>query len=277
MGACSRVGQFRTEGRKRLLFAGDRWQTLRMIEETATEPRVPSAETIAFFVRMQRGMLRWKKEMLAVQAGVSLSTLERVERGEPVSIGSLEKLAVALGQDKGAFTQPRVPLGEEEAARRLAESFAWVKDTVPVKVAPLRKERQLREILGTLTAILSSDLDDAEEDLAQLREWLDLASFMSARDGKFFGPRPDRSFRRRDLYRDVFACVQNIERRYKAVCMVGVYKAESNLDGFAEIDVAVVVFRSRENNPAIATYEEMRGPAFIDMKQVLRDWLEADD
>lgn len=44
---------------------------------------LPVPATIAFFVRLQRGMMGWKKETLAGFARVSLSTIERIERGEP--------------------------------------------------------------------------------------------------------------------------------------------------------------------------------------------------
>lgn len=46
--------------------------------------QVPSPEMIAFFVRFVRALRQWKKSTLASFAGVSLSTVERVERAERV-------------------------------------------------------------------------------------------------------------------------------------------------------------------------------------------------
>ena len=75
----------------------------------------PSAESIAFIVQMQRGIWGWKQQTLASIAGLSLTTVQRVERGEVVSSLSLEKLAKALGFPTGYLTVYRRKLSEEEA------------------------------------------------------------------------------------------------------------------------------------------------------------------
>lgn len=84
--------------------------------------RVLPSDTIASFVRVQRAMLGWKQGTLASFAGVSLFTVERIEHGEPVSVGSLDRVATALKQPPGAFTASRVPVTAEEAMRRLEAS-----------------------------------------------------------------------------------------------------------------------------------------------------------
>ena len=48
-------------------------------------PEVPPPELIAWFVRLVRGLRNWKQTALADFACISLSTVERVERGERVS------------------------------------------------------------------------------------------------------------------------------------------------------------------------------------------------
>ena len=59
---------------------------------------VPPPKVIADFVRWSRQVLQWKKETLASFASVSLSTVERIERGERVSSESLDRVAAALKQ-----------------------------------------------------------------------------------------------------------------------------------------------------------------------------------
>ena len=86
-------------------------------------PHVPSRGSVAAFMRFQRGMLGWKKGTLASFAGVSLSTVERIERGEPVSAECLDKVASALGQP-AAFTEPRVPLTAEEYREKIEDGLA---------------------------------------------------------------------------------------------------------------------------------------------------------
>ena len=82
---------------------------------------VPPPKFLAAFVRLQRGILDWKQDTLASFAGVSLSTVQRIEGGERVRLQNLDKVAVALGYKPGDFTEPRVPLsfGQEEWKRRV--------------------------------------------------------------------------------------------------------------------------------------------------------------
>ena len=56
------------------------------------EPQVPPIEAVAFLVRSARRLRQWKKETLADFARVSLSTVERVERGEKISAENLALL-----------------------------------------------------------------------------------------------------------------------------------------------------------------------------------------
>jgi len=52
---------------------------------------------LAEFTKFQRAVLGWKQETFASFAGVSLSTIERVERGEKVRNESLDKIAETIG------------------------------------------------------------------------------------------------------------------------------------------------------------------------------------
>ena len=244
-------------------------------DDHTAELVVPPSDVLAFFVRFQRGMLRWKQATLAAQANVSLSTIQRVERGEPISKNKLEAIGLALGHPPGTFTAPRVRRSEEEAVKLVADSFSWLADTVPVEVAPLRKEPQLREILGAVCAYLDSDLGpEAEEDMAALREWMDFASWMAATAEGLVTPRPGRSFKKRELYADIFRHVGMMEKKYRAVCLVGSYDATSNVELFATLRVGVLSFRSKILNPAAATILELRGQPVIDLRKALHDWTE---
>ncbi len=109
-------------------------------------PVVPPIELVAMMTRTVRGLRQWKKETLADFASVSLSIVERVERAEPVGNESLERIAVALGYERGAFTQPRVPIPREEAAARLADDVGHL-DAVEVRC--FRTHRQVRMVAGT--------------------------------------------------------------------------------------------------------------------------------
>src|SRR5580693_6137184 len=91
----------------------------------------------------------------------ALSTVERIERGDPVSSESLERVSEALRQPPGAFTAPRIPLSSKEAWRKLDESAAPFDDRVAVPVRPLRGHGQIAKLAGThLYIVDASRLDD---------------------------------------------------------------------------------------------------------------------
>lgn len=243
-----------------------------------SEAVVPPPDVLAFFIRFQRQMMRWKQAILASKADVSVTTIERVERGDSVSQESLEKIGNALGHPPGVFTAPRVLASDDEAFRRVVESFSWLTDTVPVKVAPLRKEPQLREILACASAFLDSDLGPvADQDLATLKEWLDFANWMVATSEGSIAPHPGRSFKKRELYSDIFAHVGMMERKYRAVCLVGTYEATSNVEMFATLRVGVFAFKSKARNPAATAIPELRAPPHLDLRKTLAEWLGATD
>jgi transcriptional regulator with XRE-family HTH domain len=54
-------------------------------------------------LRLRRG---WSQEQLAVASGVSVRTIQRLERGQPPSPSTAAALAVALDVDPGAFGEP---------------------------------------------------------------------------------------------------------------------------------------------------------------------------
>src|SRR5258708_19592950 len=83
---------------------------------------VHSIEVVGFGVRWNRGLRQWKTTTLADFARVSLSTIERIERGEKVSDEALDRIAQAFGYAAGYFTTPRLPLSAEETATSVVET-----------------------------------------------------------------------------------------------------------------------------------------------------------
>jgi hypothetical protein len=72
-------------------------------------PTAPPIELVAFVVRWNRGLRQWKTTTLADFARVSISTVERIERGEHVSDDALDRIAQAFGYEAGYFTATRLP------------------------------------------------------------------------------------------------------------------------------------------------------------------------
>lgn len=219
----------------------------------------PDPKGLGAYIRFQRAQLHWKQATLASMASVSLSTIERVERGEPVRAGSLEKIALALGQEQDAFTRPRRQLNGDEMVAHMTECLAIFKGKIPISVAPFRTEQQLRALAATHFAVVDTDIDDpdAYDDLAGLREWIDLAAFMKAQQTGVFKMRREREYRARQLYSDVFEHVDAIERRHNAVCLVGTYEAECEDPDYGPVPIGLLTLRSKARNPAAALVDQM--------------------
>jgi transcriptional regulator with XRE-family HTH domain len=168
---------------------------------------VPPPELIAFNVRMTRRLMNLKKSALAHLAGVSLSTVERVENAESVSPECLDKIAAAFGEQPGYFTAPRPLQPHDKAATEFSEKFGRL-EAVPVR--HLNTQAQVRALAGCHSFVVNApELDDLKEDIRGLVEWLDLAAFvvspLTHSDGDEGG--------RRRLYADVLTAVANLEKQ----------------------------------------------------------------
>lgn len=234
-----------------------------------TQTFILDGAAIANFVRLQRKFLHWKQDTLASQAGISLRTVERIERGETVSPSVLRKLALALRLPENEFLRSRTRPTEDEMAARLAESFSWMADTVPVAVKPLKTEPQLKRLLYAHSLLLKDDLDpEAEPMLDELRGYLELAVHVRLEIDGVIGPKPKRDFRVRPLYRDVLDCVRRIERTHKAVCLSGTYKAALSDRPGETATIAVLAVRSRTRNPAIGTFRTLLAPSTLTEREI---------
>jgi transcriptional regulator with XRE-family HTH domain len=204
-------------------------------------PGVPAPELIGFVVRWERDLRQWKKSTLADFACVSVSTIERVERGEKVSVEALDCIAQGLGREPGYFTAPRYRLGPEQAAASLVETFGEME---AVAVAPMNT-CQVREAARCHAFLMHrpdvTEIYDA--DLANLAEWLDLASFILSTETK----RTSASKRgRRGLYNDILGCVREIEKRGLTV-LSGVMNAPQ--EGIPDWKVAVISVTPKLSDP----------------------------
>lgn len=219
-------------------------------------------------------MRQWKQATLASFAGVSLSTIERIERGEPVSKESLDRVAVALGYSAGDFTTPRVPLGAEQSFTKLEESLARFADRVSVPVRPLRTQPQILALARCNYFLVDgSHLDEKyQDDIRNIREWLDLTGFIlgEEKEGLSDGGRP---VRLRQLYADVLRAVLEVERRAYAVALCGTYTAKTNDKRVQTTDVALVAFFPKLTDPGAIKREVLLAPDTIDVHAAWRAFL----
>lgn len=205
-------------------------------------PVAPPLPLIAFCVIVGRRMMGWKQETLASMAGVALSTVERVERGESVSRETLEKIGALLGHPPGAFTEPRIGIGLDEAARQFADQW---RTRMVVAVAPFENQRQIRSAIAAHYYLLHRvDIPaDADAEIRTLIEWLDLGASMYS--GFPFGEEP---MPKREFYREVLKGIHALRAR-------GIQVLVGNFDvsrAIGNMNVCLVSLTLAKDDPAAA-------------------------
>jgi len=200
----------------------------------------------------------WKVSTLADFASVSVSTVERVERGEKVSEEALDKIAMALGREKGALYAPRIPLGPEKAFEAMMETYGNLEE---VSVSPMNTQRAIREAAkcdGIL--IHHPDVPHAYDDeISNLREWIDLASFVLCDEIECGDAEPSR----RKLYNDILVYIAEMERRGLNV-LSGVMLSSVPKDG--NLKVAIISVTPKINDPGAIK----RTAIFVDKRLISR-------
>jgi transcriptional regulator with XRE-family HTH domain len=205
--------------------------------------RRPSRDLLAMLIRMGRGMRGWKAQTLADFASVSLSTVERAERGDKVGDAALDAIATALGYEPGDFTRERTPLSPAEAQAAIVRDWGAL---VAVNVAPLVKEAQIRA-LSRCHAILKMGRGHSAEScdaLDELAEWLDLIAFVRSNLTPSKEPK-----RLRELYRGALDCVARLRATGMNV-IAGVWPDPR--PGIPDFTVAVLAISPRALDPGAA-------------------------
>ena len=238
------------------------------VERLAREGRavVPPPRFVALFVKHQRGILGWKQRALASFANVSLSTVERIERAEAVSAVSLDRVAVALGQQPGAFSEPRFLATGRELEQRIEDSTAIFRDKMWVPVRPLRTQPQVASLARTLVKMVDRTRlgDEFMEEGEALIETIDVIGFslMMEEQGSSAQSEP---LKRRELYALVLDQVKAIEKRGHAVALAGTYKASSNWSLFPEVEIGTIVFFPLSCDPGAIKRSGILVPTSVDL------------
>lgn len=206
------------------------------------ESRVPPPEVIAFFVRWVRGNRQLKKHALANLASVSLSTVERIERGEPVTPDLIDRVGQVLGYEPGYLTAPRTPIDPQTAIEGFVETYEHLQ---PVTVAPIRTHAQIRTLAHchAYLPFTPEDDEDQRHALNGLIEYIDFVSFM-LNDGLSDGSAKDAP--RRKLYADVQRYIDGMKRGGWTV-LAGVMEAPRH--NIPEWKLAVFSITSRAKDP----------------------------
>lgn len=66
-----------------------------------TPQRTPEAEAIGQDIKQNRRFLDWTQRQLSEKAGVTFTTVSKIESGFPIGDDLLKKIALALNQELG--------------------------------------------------------------------------------------------------------------------------------------------------------------------------------
>ena len=141
------------------------------------EYRCLKPEEIGRTVVMFRKALDWKQLTLALEAGLTERTIQRIERGEKVDENTLRKIAKALRLQENAFVGPRYVPSESEL---LAEFENTLKEITVIEARTFASLKDCDAVLHTHGFIVDDRAagDELAEDVAAFkdltRDWMDL-------------------------------------------------------------------------------------------------------
>jgi transcriptional regulator with XRE-family HTH domain len=229
----------------------------------------PPRDIIANFVRFQRAVVGWKQDALASIAGLSLSTIQRIERAEEVSAESLERVAAALHQKPGAFTAPRVPLTVEALKEKLEQFTLPFESRQWVTVRPLRTQPQIAELAQSdLYLIDDGRIDDeCHGEVAALQETLDFVSFVLVEEDAIVHSRPRKPIKRRELYATVLDLVQTIEKRSRSIALAGTYTADTGTKILPQARVGLIAFFAKSADPGAVKRRTLSVPSKVNLAE----------
>lgn len=149
------------------------------------EARLMTPDELAVCIKLLRDIRKWSQEQLAAISGLTVRTIQRVERGEASSLDTRRALARAFdSEDIDAFNKPyTIPSMEQIQADK--EKFD--REHITLKATPLSTGRQLAKLSESCTMDLSEPAfemsREAEEEFAKLvdyfRDYRDLADTFS--------------------------------------------------------------------------------------------------
>jgi transcriptional regulator with XRE-family HTH domain len=183
------------------------------------EYRCLTPQEIGDAVAMFRKMAGMKQLTLALEAGVTERTVQRIENGEKVNDESLQKIAKAFRMEDTSFIGPRMVLSKEEAWEQAKKQLEAVKLIDAHGFVTLK---DAEAVLGTDGMVIDDHFvtDEAAGELAdfkdELRDWNNLYSVLLSQHEKL------------NACRSLLGVARKLEER-GYVIRYGVYKTDDGL------------------------------------------------
>ncbi len=207
------------------------------------EYRCLTPQEIGDAVAMFRKMAGMKQLTLALEAGVTERTVQRIENGEKVNDESLQKIAKAFRMEDTSFVGPREVISKEEAWEKTKKQLEAVKLIDAHGFATLK---DAEAVLGTDGMVIDDHFvtDEAAVELAdlkdQLRDWNDLYSMLLSQQEKL------------NACRSLLAVAKKLEAR-GYVIRYGVYKTDDGLR-------LVTMLLARKTDDALCQVKQLMVP-----------------
>jgi transcriptional regulator with XRE-family HTH domain len=226
----------------------DQW----LNESWSDEPKRPDRNLIAFNVAYSRELKGMSALSLASIAGVSESSIERIERGNTVSDTTLNKVALALGYEDGSYTHERVKLKPEESLKSLQDNLSAFENTIQMPVEPFSKQVHIRNLSRCHLIIVDAARlnEDAQKDTGEIREYLSRANWLRTEKESDLFSNPEPFNQIRELNNNILEIVKRFELEYRAYALTGTYQTNVKCGSLDMLmDIGVLAFFPKDTDP----------------------------
>ncbi len=208
------------------------------------EYRCLTSQEIGEAVAILRKGAGMKQITLALEAGVTERTIQRVENGERVSDDSLRHIARAFRMDEESFIGPRAVLSKEDAVVEAAKVLEGLK---LIDAHRFASPKDAEAVLGTHGMLIDNRFvkDDAATEAAEFKDLL--------QDWNDAYPSLDSNSQRLDACRSLLRGARRLEARGYMI-RYGAYTTE---DGYRLVSVLF----ARKADDALCEVKQMLVPA----------------
>jgi len=186
--------------------------------ENPNDYRCLTPQEIGTAVAMFRKTAGMKQLTLALEAGVTERTVQRIENGEKVNEESLQRIAKAFRMDENSFIGPRKILAPEEAWEKTKKQLENLKLIEALRFVTLK---DAEAVLGTHGMVIDDHFvtDEAAGESASFKDllcgWNDVYSMMDSQEEKL------------NACRSLLSAAKKLEAR-GYVIRYGVYNTDDN-------------------------------------------------
>lgn len=120
--------------------------------------RIPSPADLAFLIKVLRDASEWTQETLAELSGLTVRTIQRVEKGESSSLDTRRALARGFGYDDLDVFEKPWPILNPEKLKAHAEELE--RTTIVLPLTRIEKASMVRKLIEGAESSVTEELGD---------------------------------------------------------------------------------------------------------------------